>query len=402
MSCASVVSGGHFLSGVLTQIDCQAQTIGAYGYGALADPNSPAAGLLLALLTIFIALFGIRLMFGEVPRGQALVGDMLRIGIAVTLATSWPAWRSLAYDSVFFGPGQIAGSIGAAAGLPGSGSTLIDRLDNADQGIVALTAFGTGRLTGGVVGSTDLGDSTRGIALADQSGFAWGRIAFLIGAIGPLALVKLGAGILLALAPIMAGLLLFAGLRPLFIGWLRALGACALGALALALCYGAELGILEGWLRGVLVQRQGNLLTPAAPTELIVITLAFALVSFGALGLVLRLMFFTNFEAVRSATLPDWPLSAHTPVQAKPPIGLVAAEGGELPRAQIIADAVAASMRREAHPSDHQVRLHGMGRSASSAGYSGPSSRETEPLGSSYRRTYRRSSAFQSKRDGAP
>jgi type IV secretion system protein VirB6 len=213
MSCAPLQSGSNFLGGMLAQVDCQAQAIGAYGYGALADPNSPVAVLLLAALTLFIALYGLRLMFGEAPGGRDVVGSLVKVGIVLTLATSWPAWRTVAYQVVLDGPSQIASQIGLASGLPGSRGDLNQRLENADQGIVALTAWGTGRLTGGVVGQSDQGDISRGIALADRTGFAWGRIAFLVGTVGPIAIVRLSAGILLALAPRVGGPGPFAGLR---------------------------------------------------------------------------------------------------------------------------------------------------------------------------------------------
>ncbi len=401
MSCAPVQTGGHFLGGVLSQIDCQAQTIGAYGFGALADPNSAVASLLLAALTLFVALFGIRLMFGEAPSGHDMVGAMLKIGIVLTLATSWPAWRVVAYQVVLQGPSGIAGSVGQASGLPGSQGDLNQRLDNLDQGIISLTSFGTGRLTGGIVGSADLGDSARGIALADQSGFAWGRVAYLTGTIGPLALVRLSAGILLALAPLMACLLLFGGTRDIFMGWLRGLGACALGAIVLALIYGAELAMLEGWLSGALSQREANVMTVAAPTELLALALAFTVAAVGALTLVMRLVFFAS---------PNWrqwlPVASPLrPARMQPELAVVPmAPGGpfEPARAQRVSDAVEQMMRRESRqgePSRQLLDLR-MGepleehRSASEVIV-------RDALGGTYRRSHRRASAAASNRDGA-
>lgn len=403
MSCAAIQTGGHFLGAVLRQIDCQAQTIGAFGYGALADPGSPVAGLLLGLLTLFIALFGIRLMFGGAPTGQDMIGDVIKIGIVLTLATSWPAWRTVAYDVVLEGPAQLAEAIGLASGLPGARGELAGRLDQADQGIVALTAFGTGRLTGGVVGSTDLGDSARGIALADQAGFSWGRVAFLVGTIGPLALVRLGAGILLALAPLMAGLLLFGGTRDIFHGWLRALAACALGALALSLVYGVELGLLEGWLQDALRQRQANVLAVAAPTELLVTALAFAAIAWGTLALIARVVFFASPTFQRTSqllTASDW----RQPAVAASSASFGNSSTAEPHRAQRVADAVAETMRREERRGEFV-------RQASYAQLTGPRDANRgapggtaagDALGSSYRRNYRRQSAGAAKRDAAP
>ena len=402
MSCPALASGDRFLASLLTSLDCHALSIGAYGYGALADPGSPAAGLLLALLTLFIALFGLRLMFGEAVSGRDVAADFLRLGIVLTLATSWPAWRTLAYQTVLAAPQEVAGNIGSAAGLPGSHGDLNERLSNADKGLVALTAFGTGRLTGGVIGSTDLGDSASGIALADQTGFGWGRILFLVGVIGPLALVRLTAGLLLALAPIMAGLLLFAGTRDLFLGWLRGLGACALGAMALGLVYAAELALLEGWLREVLVQREANILVPAAPTELLVLALAFAAVAWSTLGFAARVMFFSA---------PLWPRSqatAQVPSPARSGASLATApaflsSGSDPVRAVQLAESVSLTMRREErladsarHARGNSLALEGSS-SRSPAGFAG----DRDALGQSYRRGYRRQSATAARRDAA-
>ena len=400
MSCAVVQSGSHFLGGVLNQIDCQAQAIGAYGFGALAAPNSAIAGLLLAALTLFIALFGLRLMFGEVPSGRDVVSEMLKVGIVLTLVTSWPAWRTLAYETAFQGSAQVADNIGTASGLPGSDGDFNQRLDNLDEGIVSLTAFGTGRLTGGVVGSSDLGDSSRGVALADQSGFAWGRVAFLTGTIAPLALVRLGAGILLALAPLMAAMLLFAGTRDVFMGWLRALGACALGSVALTLLYGTELALLEGWLRGVLAERQANVLTVAAPTELLAVALAFTAAIFGALALIVRLVFFAS---------PNWrqwlPVAAQQEQRqfryAPDLVPQIAGGPQELVRAQQVADAVQQVMRRESRTGDPSRQLIDLRLGEPLRGqYSVQTGEAREALGRSYRRTLRRSSAAATRRDG--
>lgn len=403
MSCSAIQTGNHFLGAVLSHVDCQAQAIGAYGYGALADPGSPIAVLLLAALTLFIALFGFRLMFGEAPAGRDLVGDVIKVGIVLTLATSWPAWRAVAYDTVLSAPTQLAGTIGGASSLPGSRNDLTQRLDNADQGIVAFTAFGTGRLTGGVVGSTDLGDSTRGIALADQSGFGWGRVAFLAGTIGPLAVVKLTAGILLALAPLMAALLLFAGTRDIFFGWLRALGACALGAVSLALVYSVELAMLESWLRDALGQREAGVLTPAAPTELLVLALAFAAIAWGALGLVVRVMFFATpgWQRLAARFADASPLGAKSTFAAEPVLAGVLSEPA---RVQRVVDAVAQTMRREERLSERSRQLgsEAPAATATSHGANSAAPAQSEALGSSYRRTHRRSSAAATKRDIAP
>lgn len=407
MACAAIQTGHQYLAGMLGAVDCQARSIGAYGYGALADPASPLAGALFALLTIFVALFGWRLMFGAVPSGRDLVGEALRLGIALTLATSWPAFRTLAYDLVLDGPAEIAGSVGYGAGLPGGQSDLDMRLQGADDAIVVLTQWGTGRLNWAVAVGSDPGNSQLGVALADQSGLAWGRVAFLIGAIAPLGAVRLSAGILLALAPLLAGLLLFAGTRDLFHAWLRGLLATALGAIALMLSLGTELAVLEPWLQDALAQRGAGVMTPSMPTELLATCSAFAAINLVLLALLARLAFFSN---------GGWGAALRELAML-----LQSRQGGEVPtivhgdpailsrdRALRLADAVAHSQQQELRQLNTMRLLPGPKSTEPSRDPIAPQGGQTgnenwEPaLGSSYRRTARRHSAAAVRRDNRP
>ena len=235
MPCAPVFGTRHFLAEILNHVDCQAQTLGANGFGALATPGSTVSYVVTGLLTLFIALFGIRLTLGATTSGRDLLSDILKVGIVLTLATSWPAWRVLGYNLVVNGPTEIAQSIGFASGVPGGRRDLAARLDRADEAIVGLTVFGSGRLTGGISAGSEPGNNFQGAALSDQSALGTGRLAFLSGVLAPLLVVKISAGILLALAPLMAGFLLFQQTIGLFVGWLRGLGACGLGIIALSL-----------------------------------------------------------------------------------------------------------------------------------------------------------------------
>jgi type IV secretion system protein VirB6 len=407
MACEPVQTGQRFVAQMVAHIDCQAQSIGAYGFGALSDPSSPVMLALTGLLTLFVALFGIRLMLGDGLQGRDLVGDMVRIGIVLTLATSWPAWRTLAYEVVLTGPSEIAATIGGAAELPGSDNDMVARLQTADDNIVILTIFGTGRNMGGTDRSDRIGDTFRGVALADQQGLANGRIIFLTGVLGPLAIVKLGAGLMLALAPLMAGLLLFVGTRDLFFGWLRALAALALGAFALYIIYGVQLAVLDPWLRNAVALREAQILTPSVPTELSVITLAFALASFGALFIIAKIFFFGGFGVPKLvARLGSMPFADRT---AESGVHTVHLERQAPTRALIVADAVTQTMRREdGSTNSRSDRGRDVDRSLSgnhSGAFSAVAGRDTgsNALGSSFRsqgsRTYRRSSSVGTRRD---
>lgn len=345
MVCTPVTTGNRFLAETIAHIDCQAQAIGAYGYGALSDPGSAVAIALTGLLTIFIAIFGYRLMLGEEMHARGLVCDMLRVGIVLTLATSWPAWRTLGYDVATNAPGELAGSIAGAARLPGSENDMVSRLQAADDAIVILTVYGTGRTMGGAVRSDTIGDRLEGIAVTDREGLANGRMAFLAGVLAPFALLRLGAGFLLALAPLMAGLLLFAGTRDLFFGWLRGLGALALGSAALSILHGVQLAILEPWLRDALALRTAQLLTPSAPTELSVITFVFMIVSFALLFVILKIFFFGGMGV--QGVWQQLQAASGRAAGSAPSAAITTNERDTQPRALLIAESVSQTLRRE-------------------------------------------------------
>lgn len=405
MACAPLHTGTEFLASTLAHLDCQGQTIGAYGYGALADPSSGVFLALTGLLTIFVALFGIRLILGHPMAARDVIGDVIKLGIVLTLATSWPAWRVVGYNLVLNGPQELARSIGLASGLPGADGTLIARLQNADDGLVAITMYGTGRLTGGVVGGSDLGDSFHGIALADQSGYGWGRVAFLTGIIAPFAITRLGTGLLLALAPLMAGLMLFGPTLGVFAGWLRGLAFVALASLALTVVAGVEVALIDPWIADVLAQRGANTFTPSAPTELTVLAFAFAAVNLGMLAMIGRIAFQPHWIATHFA-----PASAdghsRTPIpQPQIANGQAHAEHAREThsRAHLIADAMAITLRREEaggfinqHRSTSAVDAT---RTPSVMSGSAADLVRQEALGNSYRRARTRGSRARDNRD---
>jgi len=342
MSCSPISTGQSFLYSALNHIDCQAQSIGSYGYGALADTRSSVFAALTALLTIFVALYGMRLILNAADPGRGLVADVIRVGVVLTLATSWPAWRTVGYDVVMNGPFEVAQSIGMASGLDDTVQTMPSRLQALDDDIVALTAAGTGRLSGGAATDND-GQSFEGIALADQFALGLGRTAFLSSALIPYGAYRLGAGVLLALAPLMAGLLLFVGTSGLFWGWVRGLVFCALGSLTNLLVQSVQITLLEPWLSGAINRRIGGDYTPSAPTELLVLGIVFAGITTGLSLLLIRVCFYTQAPEAFARTV----MSRQTSREPARPDGYRQVPDTSPSRAQAIAEMVRTSRQRE-------------------------------------------------------
>lgn len=412
MACPQVYSGVSFLSSTLAYVDCQAQSIGTVGFEALSAPDSTGAAVLAGLLTVFVAIFGYRLLLGYPVHGRDVVSAVLKIGIVLTLATSWSAFRTLAYDTVLYGPAEIAGAVTGLSDLS-SRYALTDRLENVDSGIMALTAAGTGRKSldedqtgepGGTPGQPSQPGAARtpfaSVAIDDEFGMGVSRVAYLAGTLAPLTALRLAAGVLTALAPLVAGLLLFEGTQGIFFGWVRALVAVALGSLALIVSLSVEMALLEPWLADVIGRRGARILTPAAPTELLVMTTTFAVVAFVLLVLFARLAF--NPGAV-TRLVSSARASERQQGERTVPASALAEPAPSPPRAAQVAERLTTIYRGERQLPRDEAADGGRQASAGSARASpedpamGSARSAQVPLGASYRGSSRRSTSRSSR-----
>lgn len=401
MACPGLPASG-FLSGVLGFIDCQAESIGAGGYQALAAPGSTLSLVLAGLLTLFVAFFGYRMLFGETLSVRDGVLAMVKIGLVIALATGWTAYRTLIYDVALKGPAELAGEIGSPSGLPGAGGGLVARLDNADRMLLAYVELGPRA----AIQPTGEGTSAAASGFTDL--FLGGaRVLFLAGAIGALAVVRLIAGLLLALGPFFIAFLLFDGTRGLFEGWLRVLGGAALGALGAGIALGVELALVEPWLASLIATRAAGYATPGAPIELFVVALVFAVALGAMLFAAARVAYGFRLpvawrsapsqlvEALRAETL-------RVPAMAREAVPATA----DRSRAVTVADAVAATQRRET-PASVAAANSEPGAPSRTAIRPGTGRGEPPPppvpLGQSFpRRTRTRHSASADRRDRRP
>lgn len=398
MACPSVTTGGQFLAETLGHLDCQAQTIGSFGFQSLAAPGSPASLALTGLLTLFIAVFAVRMLMGAGTQARDVIGGILKVGIVLTLAVSWPAFRTLAYDTVLLAPAEIASSVTPST-LPDTGAGFSQRLQNIDTGIASLTIAGSGRQTGSLELEERQDGAFRSIAMEDETAFGWARTVYLGAVIGSLAILRIAGGLLLALAPLVAGLLLFAFTRGLFAGWLRGLVLVALGSLGVTLLLAVEVAVLEPWLADALQRRGLGYATPSAPTELLALTLAFAVASAGLLILLGKVAFQTTWSMPFTARENDSTPSqtrAEVPARSARPIELTAHT-----RALTVSEGVMNLVRREhaGFGAPRQIGSLQPAQTSSTLPAVSPGTSTNTPIGSSWRRTSQRTTAAQTQRD---
>jgi type IV secretion system protein VirB6 len=324
------------------------------------------------------------MLFGSGDEPRDLINATLKVGIVLTMAVSWPAWRVVAYDTVLYGPAEVAAAVMPST-LPDPRAEFTERLQTLDTRFAALTMAGTGRDTGQVLDNTP-GNNFASVAMTDETGFGWARSIYLATTIGSLAALRIAGGLLLALAPLFAGLLLFDLTRGIFSGWLRGLAVVALGSLGMTVLLSVQLAVTEPWLADVLDRRTLGYATPTAPTEMLALTLAFAIAVAGVLFLLGKVAFQQALSVGRPAlTRIEAARAARTPTQ------ITQAGPALLPvhsRAVAISESVASSVQRETTTGD-RVRSIGArvgAPAAPSTDRAGPA----EPLGSGPRRTSRR------------
>lgn len=302
-ACVPISSGSAFLKSTLDYLDCAGQQLGASGYQALAGPGSIIGQLVLTMLTLFIAWQGFRMMFGRMPDMGTAVLAVAKIGFVLMLVSSWPAVRTLFYDTSFNGPGELQRSMNAP-----SSPRIEDRLQRVDDGIVALTSWGTGKLdirAGRTAEGQPAASSFSGVAVADNLALGAARLAYLVGVLMTFGLLSLLAGVLIAALPLFAGFLLFDTGRSLFMGWLRMVFAVFVASFSVPLILTAELSLLEPWLSRVIAERGAFYATPSAPTELLAITGSFFIILLGSTAMLVRLCFLADVPVLREQ-LRSW------------------------------------------------------------------------------------------------
>jgi type IV secretion system protein VirB6 len=173
----------------------------------------------------------------------------------------------------------------------------------------------------------------------------------------------------------------------LFVGWLRALVAVAIGSIGQALVLGVQLAVMEPWLSQVLALRTARIATLSAPFELLALSAAFALTLFGVLFLAIRISFASPNHLTMRAVFESGPQELFRQSSGSANISFGSNDNlGERTRAQEIAQALRQTAHRDANVSaattqsigsSARTEMGAMGREPFTAG-------RTPPLGRSY------------------
>lgn len=307
-SCADGQTLGLVRS-LLTDVDCHVSAVTQAGYEAVAAPGSQIAMGLTAIMTIYVAIFGLRLLLGMAP---LRIGDMtvmaLKLGLVLTLMTSWPTYQHLVYETLFRGPEQIAVSVMGAiqpdnARLRGNP---FDGLQWAYDQMQAAAAYFAR------ISPANASPFTGGNAFAAFS-LNISALLALLTTLGVILVAKIVLGLLLVMGPIFIALLLFENTRGLFEGWLRACLAFACVPLFATLALTVQLSLTERHLTALVAMvanRQTNL-SEASATFILSLVSASVMAS----GLVAILLIATGLKfhwksaRVAPVTAPSLPVA---------------------------------------------------------------------------------------------
>lgn len=278
-NCANLVGDG-VIRGVLGAVDCQTRAFAEAGYSSLTSASSGFQIALTALLTIYVALVGYRMLFAsEGAKLSDAPGIALKIGAILALVTSWATFQTLVFDVAAKAPHEIAAAV--AAPLQANSSSLasdpVNGLQAAyDQLTRSAVAFGATVPPNAKAYSSPAASAAE--ALSAASG------ALFMTTAGVIAGATLAIGALTAVGPVFIAMFLMPATRGLFSGWVRALGAASmvlmLGWLGIVLL----LSVLEPWLVALAREQQQNLLHPQTATSAAALVAVF---SFGQVGLLI-------------------------------------------------------------------------------------------------------------------
>ncbi len=250
---------GGIIPQVLGAVDCQTRGFAQAGYQALTGLGSPFQAALTALLTIYIAVLGYRLLFGT---GGARLADTpaiaIKVGAILALTTNWSLFQTLVFDLVATAPLQLASLIATPVAVSYAADPVAGLQGAHDVLMAAAQAFG--KAAGPMVQTYTSPEAGAAKALQAAAN------ALFAGAAGVTAVATLAIGVLTAVGPVFVALFLFRQTRGLFVGWIRALLAAAFAPFAAWIVAVLMLAALEPHLAELVRQIREAKLDPETAT----------------------------------------------------------------------------------------------------------------------------------------
>lgn len=397
---------GPYVSNVLAWADCRLLSIGANSLAAF-GPESSYGLVWSGVLTIFVALFGYRLLLDGTFVLRDVLMLFLKLGAVLALAGQWPAYRTLVYDVFTVAPAELAAGLLAQPRSFGPAAGLAARIDGVDAAIADLIPP---PLPAAVPVPPGQSATTRGGAPSEpklsekgQSDIEQAGGLLSISALAGLLSVRMVAGLLLGLGPIFIAFLLFPATQGLFMGWLRGLIGAGLGSIAASISIAMELAIIEPQVMalGDLLGRGGD--PGTLPAAIFATSAFFSILMLAVLITMAKVATGLNMPG-RAATVnvvEKWHNAVPTGFQSPQPSPSIhrsfsSATPELASRANGVTQALRAIDRRDEQGAADQMRTIRVG---ATADVSAGRAEVPLPLGQSVRQTSPRKSAIANRRD---
>jgi type IV secretion system protein VirB6 len=294
-SCAAVTDMG-VVRAVLTTVDCNTRNFAQMGYESLTAANSSFQTALTLFLTIYIAVIGYRLLFGTGARLSDSPGIALKIGAVLALLTSWNLFQALVFDVAQRAPIQIASLISAP---------MVGQATSIDPAGALQTAFD--QLSGASAAFShppkSIPDATRANYVAASQVLALAANTLFVASAGLIAMITIAIGLLTATGPLFIALFLFFETRGFFVGWVRAMAACAFGLLSTWSLAVLMLRAAQPWIIALTDVDANGIADPRTGLTAAIIVLVFCASQFGLL--VLGVMIARGFNLPAASGILD-------------------------------------------------------------------------------------------------
>lgn len=267
------------VASLLGSVDCNVRAMTELGYRAIAAPGSELSLALTGLLTLYVGMLGVRMMLGLMPLriGEFTVAAF-KIGLVLALATSWPSYQQLVFDTLFQGPAQLTQSLMKAI-TPAGSAVQGDPFAGLQAAFDEMQTSATFFMRIGPAVSSPL---SGGIPFAAAS-LNLASYLMLFAMLGTILAARIVLGLLLALGPVFAAFLLLDSTRGMFEGWLRAALGFALVPLFVTLALVMQLILIGPYLPLLAEMRNSGQPNLPAATSVLVITCVCCLVCLAGL-----------------------------------------------------------------------------------------------------------------------
>lgn len=387
-ACIAATADMKVVEALSTSVNCTVVDLMQAGQSALMGQNSQLATGITALLTLYIAVIGLRLLLGlGTLRVSELTMAAVKIGLVLAFTTSWPLYHQLVFDTLFTGPEQLAVQV-----LGGSGEStrsLLPRLQLTYDELKAAAEYYAGHSPG--MASPFVAAAPMAAASLNAA-----AVLMLASTLGVLLGAKILLAVVLLIGPLFIGLILFGVTQGLFLGWLRAAVALSLAPVMALLALVVQLALLQPQIVRLAEIRAGAVPQYGPETTVLVMVLMVGVLTLAGLCAAALIGASLQLPGLRRTSRSE---SAGAPAVVNDRVQVLeTSRGAAEPPARVASIAAAASAmdRRD-------VRIFAevatQGASASSPGAAaGSTYAPTTPLGRSHRTSARPSGAASSQR----